>query len=104
MVTVILLLLLPFLLGAPITAQDDGYIGYNLEQRGDPESAVYETLNTPSNVSDYPPPDVFLNASVEVGEISIEVDNLTAKINLDAQVLQLLDFNAGNGLIININL
>ena len=34
-------------------------------------------------------------ASVSVGEIHIEVQNLTAKINLDAQVLQLLSFNAG---------
>jgi hypothetical protein len=32
---------------------------------------------------------------VHVGEINIEVQNLTAKINLDAQVLQLLSFNAG---------
>lgn len=40
-------------------------------------------------------PDVYLNASVFIGEISILVANLTAKINLDAQVLSLLKFNAG---------
>lgn len=40
-------------------------------------------------------PDVYLNASVSVGEISILVANLTAKVNLDAQVLSLLYFNAG---------
>src|SRR5690606_12086633 len=34
-------------------------------------------------------------ASVHVGEISVDVDNLTAKVNLDAQVLELLQFNAG---------
>lgn len=32
---------------------------------------------------------------MHVGEINIEVQNLTAKINLDAQVLSLLSFNAG---------
>jgi hypothetical protein len=32
---------------------------------------------------------------VSVGEISIEVQNITAKINLDAKVLSLLNFNAG---------
>jgi hypothetical protein len=46
-------------------------------------------------------PDVLLNASVHVGEIYIGVDNLTAKINLDAQVLQLLQFNAGVDLSID---
>ncbi|GME62562.1 hypothetical protein GTA08_BOTSDO13542 [Neofusicoccum parvum] len=74
----------------------NGYIGYSLEDTGDPDSAVYETANTKANTSTtYPPPDVFLNASVHVGEIDIEVLNLTAKINLAAQVLSLLDFNAG---------
>jgi len=38
---------------------------------------------------------------VHVGEIHIEVQNLTAKINLDAQVLQLLSFNAGVDLSID---
>lgn len=74
----------------------EGYIGYSLNKRGDPESVIYETENTPAGVErSNLPPDVYLNASVHVGEISIEVDNLTAKVNLDAQVLQLLDFRAG---------
>lgn len=38
---------------------------------------------------------------MHVGEISIDVQNLTAKINLDAQVLQLLQFNAGVDLSIS---
>lgn len=38
---------------------------------------------------------------MHVGEINIEVQNLTAKINLDAQVLQLLSFNAGVDLSID---
>lgn len=42
-----------------------------------------------------------IQASVHVGEINIEVQNLTAKINLDAQVLQLLSFNAGVDLSIS---
>lgn len=76
----------------------DGYTNYKLDIRddGDPTAVVYETANTAANVSALvPEPDVLLNASVHVGEIFVGVDNLTAKINLDAQVLQLLDFNAG---------
>ncbi|KAL6249622.1 hypothetical protein RBB50_003475 [Rhinocladiella similis] len=80
----------------------DGYTGYTLAVSGDGESAVYETENTDtSNGTAMTPPDVFLNASVFVGEIDITVSNLTAKINLDAQVLSLLQFNAGVDLSIN---
>ncbi|KAB5523067.1 hypothetical protein GE09DRAFT_1065508 [Coniochaeta sp. 2T2.1] len=76
----------------------DGYVGYKLEHRGDPESAVYETANTDPDTGGVvlaQEPDVYLNASLHVGEIDIEVDNITAKINLDAQVLKLLHFSAG---------
>lgn len=84
------------------TANGGGYIGYSLTESGDPDSAVYETASTPANVSTtYPPPDVFLNASVHVGEIDILVQNLSAKVNLDAQVLNLLQFNAGVDASIN---
>jgi hypothetical protein len=63
---------------------------------------LYETENTTPNVSALvPEPDVLLNASVHVGEIYIGVDNLTARINLDAQVLSLLTFNAGVDLSID---
>jgi hypothetical protein len=74
---------------------DDGYFGYRLEQRGDPESAVYETSSTNPGIILPQEPDVYLNASVSVGHIGVEVDNITAKINLDARVLKLLKFNAG---------
>ncbi|CAI4219741.1 unnamed protein product [Parascedosporium putredinis] len=74
-VLTLLLALLPFL----ATAQNEGYVGYRLDQEGDPEAA----------------PDVYLNASVHVKEISVEVDNITAKVNLDARVLNLLHFSAG---------
>ncbi|KAI2615534.1 hypothetical protein GGR54DRAFT_294057 [Hypoxylon sp. NC1633] len=77
-----------------ILAQGDGYIGYELNKRGSPESVNYETADTPG-VELAQEPDVYLNASVSVGEIDIEVDNITAKINLDAQVLNLLHFTAG---------
>ncbi|CZT48545.1 uncharacterized protein RSE6_09256 [Rhynchosporium secalis] len=78
------------------TAASDGYTGYNLTLSQDEESATYDTTSTPANVSlTFPEPDVYLNASVFIGEISILVANLTAKINLDAQVLSLLKFNAG---------
>ncbi|KAJ2899820.1 hypothetical protein MKZ38_002762 [Zalerion maritima] len=75
---------------------DDGYIGYELNKRGDKESAIYETADTPGGVGILAEdPDIYLNASVSVGEIDIEVDNITAKVNLDAQVLKLLHFSAG---------
>ncbi|KAH8902528.1 hypothetical protein BR93DRAFT_947926 [Coniochaeta sp. PMI_546] len=76
----------------------DGYVGYKLEHRGDPDSTVYETANTDPDTGGVvlaQEPDVYLNASLYVGEIDIEVDNITAKINLDAQVLKLLHFSAG---------
>lgn len=83
-------------------SSDDGYTGYTLAVTGDADSTDYETANTNTNNStSTTPPDVFLNASVSVGEIDITVSNLTAKINLDAQVLQLLQFNAGVDLSIN---
>jgi hypothetical protein len=77
-----------------VLAQEDGYIGYRLERRGDNESAIYETANT-KGVQLPQEPDVFLNASVSVGEINIEVENITAKVNVDAKVLNLLHFTAG---------
>ncbi|KAF5001733.1 hypothetical protein FDECE_10866 [Fusarium decemcellulare] len=79
-----------------VAAKGDGYYGYKLSRRGDNESAIYETENTNSGVAPLnEEPDVYLNASVSVGEISVEVQNITAKINLDAKVLNLLNFNAG---------
>lgn len=79
-----------------VFAQDSGYIGYSLSQNGSPEDAVYETASTDAGTDVLvPEPDVFLNASISVGEIDIEVDNITAKVNLDAKVLNLLRFNAG---------
>ncbi|KAF3041792.1 hypothetical protein E8E11_004185 [Didymella keratinophila] len=95
--TTILAAVLPCAVLGQVT-DSDGYTGYKLDIRddGDPTAVVYETENTKSNVSALvPEPDVMLNASVHVGEIYIGVDNLTAKINLDAQVLSLLSFNAG---------
>jgi hypothetical protein len=73
-----------------------GYTDYSFSLSGDPDSVIYETASTPANASTtFPQPDVYLNASVYVGEIDLNVSNLTAKINLDAQVLELLQFNAG---------
>jgi hypothetical protein len=100
----ILPLLLFSLLAAAQVTDNDGYTGYKLDIRddGDPLAVLYETENTKPNVSSsVPEPDVFLNASVHVGEIFVDVQNLTAKINLDAQVLKLLEFNAGVDLSIN---
>lgn len=83
-------------------SSDSGYVGYNLTLEGDEDSVIFSTENTRPNASVvYPDPDVFLNASVSVEEINIEVDNLTAKVNLDLQVLELLQFNAGVDLSID---
>jgi hypothetical protein len=94
---VFLILSLTTLITAQSTAAaTSGYVGYDLTLTGDPNSAVYDTASTAANVSTTnPPPDVFLNATVHVGEIDIVVSNLTAEINLSAQVLSLLTFNAG---------
>lgn len=93
------------LLATLTTAQSSagpGYTGYSLSLTGDPDSVIYETASTPANASTtIPAPDVYLNATVRVGEIDLLVANLTAKINLDAQVLQLLQFNAGVDLSID---
>jgi len=81
---------------AAASSSATGYVGYNLTLEGDQGSVVYSTDETNPNAStQYPDPDVFLNASVSVKEIDIEVDNLSAKINLDLQILELLQFNAG---------
>ncbi|KAK3708985.1 hypothetical protein LTR37_011149 [Vermiconidia calcicola] len=79
-----------------------GYVGYNLTLEGDEESVIYATDNTRVGAEEnFPDPDVYLNASVHVGVIDLEVDNLTAKINIDAQVLNLSSFNAGVDLSID---
>lgn len=79
-----------------------GYVGYNLTLEGDQDTIVYSTDDTRPNASiTEPNPDVFLNASVNVGEIDIQVDNLAAKINLDLEILNLLSFNAGVNLEID---
>ena len=82
------LLLVPFLVVAQSIADNDGYTGYHLGIRddGDPTAVLYQTENTGNNVSALvPEPDVFLNASVHVGEINIEVDNVG-----DGIILQLV--------------
>jgi hypothetical protein len=90
----LVLFIAPFISAQSSTAS--GYTGYTLALTGDSDSVVYSTSSTPANVSTtVPEPDVYLNASVNVGEIDLTVSNLTAKINLGAQVLQLLQFNAG---------
>lgn len=49
-----------------------GYFGYQLHERGDEESATFQTLDTPANVSVFiPEPDVYLHAQAHVGEIDI---------------------------------
>jgi hypothetical protein len=82
----------------PIHCQTSSIYSYTndtLTETGDQGSVVYDTSGTPANVSLSGPPDVFLNASVTVNEIDLLVANLSAKINLDAEVRSLLTFNAG---------
>lgn len=84
------------------SSTDSGYTGYSLSLTGDADSVLYATSSTNANVSStVPEPDVYLNATVNVGEIDINVSNLTAKVNLGALVLQLLQFNAG--VVVSIN-
>ncbi|KAK4574134.1 hypothetical protein LTR86_001895 [Recurvomyces mirabilis] len=84
------------------TASTSGYVGYNLTLEGDQDSVVYSTDDTrPDAGATEPDPDIFLNATVLVQEIDLTVDNLTAKVNLDLQVLNLLTFNAGVDLSID---
>ncbi|MCJ1356401.1 MAG: hypothetical protein MMC33_006396 [Icmadophila ericetorum] len=91
-----------FLHLANTQSDGSGYTDYSLKLTGAQDSVLFETASTPSNVSTtYPQPDVYLNVSVHVGEIDINVSNLTAKVNLDAQVLNLLQFNAGVDLSID---
>ncbi|GAM86682.1 hypothetical protein ANO11243_047000 [Dothideomycetidae sp. 11243] len=78
-----------------IASSDGGYTGYALKVSGDRDSTLYETDETDTSNATVTEPDVFLNASVNVGEIDINVQNLAAKISLDAQVLSLLNFSAG---------
>lgn len=84
-------------------AEESGYSGYNLTRSGnDTDSAIYETANTGGLEEGLiPDPDVHLYAKVHVGEIDVLVQNLSAQVNLDAQVLQLLEFNAGVDVSIN---
>ena len=78
------------------SSTSNGYTGYSLGISGDPGSTVYDTASTHAiGSTTVPEPDVYLNATVHVGEIDLTVSNLTAKVNLAAQVLQLLQFNAG---------
>jgi hypothetical protein len=93
---VLLALLTPTLTSAQ-SSGEDVYTGYSLSSINDEShDVIYATSSTPANVSTTnPPPDVVLNATVNVGQIDLLVANLSAKINLDVQVLQLLQFNAG---------
>jgi hypothetical protein len=97
MIRFVLLTFLPALLLPIVSAQSDGYTGYDLKLEGRQDGSVlYETDDTlTTTVTTTTPPDVYLNASVSVGEIDLTVSNLTAQINLAASVLSLLQFNAG---------
>lgn len=92
----LLALIAPILTSAQ-SSGEDVYTGYSLSSTNDESNdVIYSTSSTPSNVSTTnPPPDVVLNATVDVGQIDLIVSNLSAKVNLDVQVLQLLQFNAG---------
>jgi hypothetical protein len=58
-------------------SQSSGYVGYNLQLEGDKDSVIFSTDETRPNAGlNEPEPDVYLNATVHVGTISIEVDSL----------------------------
>ena len=95
LLALLLISILPLLSAQSSSSGGAVYTGYSLSSSGDPASTTYETDSTPPAVNQVSPPDVHLNATVHVGEIDLTVSNITAKINLDAQVLNLLQFNAG---------
>ena len=58
-------------------SQKSGYVGYKLETRGDNDTVIFSTDETrPDAGVNEPDPDVYLNATVHVGTIDIEVDQL----------------------------
>ena len=91
--------LAPLLLAFPLsaTADNGGYSGHRIKQEGDPTSAIYRTKNTNTGRDFILPddPDVYLNATAHVGFIGVDVQNLTAKVDLEAKVLGLLHLTAG---------
>ena len=72
-----LLCLWTFLIALAYSQSSAGYVGYNLTLEGDNESVIYSTEDTRPNAN-FPDPDVYLNASVHVGTIDIEVDELVS--------------------------
>lgn len=91
-----LLYLIPLLPSSCAQSTSDGYTDYSLTITDPDDTLLYETSSTPGNPdAKVGPPDVSLNASVSVGEINILVANLSAKIDLDLQILNLVQFNAG---------
>ena len=55
-----------------------------------------QTVSTPLSASASTPPDVYLNVpNLSVGRIELDVDNLQADINLNANVAKLVTINAG---------
>ena len=65
------------LLRATVSAQSAStsqYVGYNVTLEGDEDSVVYSTYDTrPDAAANEPDPDVYLNATVHVGEIDLQV-------------------------------
>ena len=56
------------------SASSTGYVGYNLTLEGDDDSVIYATDTTRTDAAaTEPDPDVYLNATVFVGEIDLEV-------------------------------
>ena len=68
-----------FLIALGHSKPSSGYVGYHLEARGDNDSVIFSTDETRPNAGvNLPDPDVYLNASVHVGTIDIEVDQLVS--------------------------
>ena len=61
------------------TASTTGYVGYNLTLEGDGDSVVYATDDTQTSTTTSDP-DVYLNATVFVGEIDLEVVRFLSRI------------------------
>ena len=69
---------------------------YSTAPTSPPIHTPSQTGSTPSGASSSTPPDVYLNVpNLSVGRIELDVDNLQADINLNANVAKLVTINAG---------
>ena len=77
--------------------QDTSSVGYTNYQTSSTDNCTGSTSictgELPFNIAN--PPDVWLDATVDVPLIELRVDNIQARLNLDARVASLVNLTAG---------